>query len=230
MRRGARRAARRPWRDELPRLALRGPRAARILSVVHLGAQGSRQHTWEDFLALEEDDLRELIDGELLEIEVPNRPHERIVMMLGFFLVGCARRHGGEVLASGYKVRIAERRGVMPDVQYFGPQSARTLPDRGLAEGRPDLAVEVVSPSSRSFDRVTKLAWYASIGVPEYWIVDPEAHTLERYVLERGELVLEETASGSGALRPRSFPGLEIPLGELWPLPRDEDGSSGAGS
>ena len=54
-------------------------------------------------------------------------------------------------------------------------------------DGTPDLVVEILSPSSRRYDRVTKLRWYAQLGVPEYWLVDPDARTLER--LDMGELV-----------------------------------------
>lgn len=180
---------------------------------------GARAYGWEDFLALEEDDLRELIDGELVKVEVPTRLHEHIVACLAFFLVGWARVHGGQVLASGYRVRITNRRGVMPDLQYFGPENARRLPEAGLAEGHPDLAVEVVSETSRRYDRVTKLGWYAEIGTPEYWLVDPQARTFEILTLRDGRFVINEAVAEDAVLRPASFSGLEIPLAEPWILP-----------
>ncbi len=40
-------------------------------------------YTWDDFVALQEDDLRELIDGELVEVEVPTNDHEHIVLRIG---------------------------------------------------------------------------------------------------------------------------------------------------
>ncbi len=43
-------------------------------------------HTWDEFIALDEDDLRELIDGELVEVEVPTKLHEYIVWMLSHYL------------------------------------------------------------------------------------------------------------------------------------------------
>jgi Uma2 family endonuclease len=46
----------------------------------------SAQYTWDDFIALDEDDLRELIDGELVEVEVPTSTHEEIVASLIYFL------------------------------------------------------------------------------------------------------------------------------------------------
>jgi Uma2 family endonuclease len=174
-------------------------------------------YTWDDFVALDEDDLRELIDGELVEVEVPRVTHERIVATLIRLLGNWAAEHGGMVLASGYKVRITNRRGVMPDVQFFrrGNEPAADQ-DLGLTRGRPDLAVEVISPSSRRYDRVLKARWYASVGVPEYWVVDPEARTIEGLVLEEGRWTIATTATGDESFAPPGFDGLRIEPRDLW--------------
>jgi Uma2 family endonuclease len=182
------------------------------------GLDAPAPYTWDDFLALDEDDLRELIDGELVEIEVPTAKHEEIVMLIGFYLTGWSQAgHGGRVLASGYKVRISNRRGVMPDVQFFrrGNEASREQ-DAGLTRGRPDLVVEIVSPSSRRYDRVTKLRWYAQLGVPEYWLVDPAARTVERLELREGAYVITSSLADDEVFRPASLEGLEIPLPRLW--------------
>ena len=39
-------------------------------------------HTWDEFVSLPDDDRRELIDGELLEVDVPTELHEHIVAAL----------------------------------------------------------------------------------------------------------------------------------------------------
>jgi|HubBroStandDraft_5_1064220.scaffolds.fasta_scaffold319324_1 Uma2 family endonuclease len=178
-------------------------------------------YTWDDFIALDEDDLRELIDGELVEVEVPTEVHEGIVPMLSYYLVGWSLAHGGgETLGSGYKVRIAERRGVMPDLQFYRTGNEPRGQTQGLAHGHPDLVVEVVSPSSVRYDRVIKMRWYASIGTPEYWIVDPAARTLERLTLEGDRYVIADALEGAAVFRPASFEGLEVPLARLWDATR----------
>jgi len=174
-------------------------------------------YTWDDFIALDEDDLRELIDGELVEVEVPTDAHEGIVPMLSYYLVGWSFAHGGgRTLGSGYKVRIAERRGVMPDLQFFRLGNEPRDQQQGLVRGHPDLVVEIVSPSSIRYDRVIKMRWYASIGTPEYWIVDPQARTLERLTLAGDLYAIADALEGDAVFRPASFEGLEIPLGRLW--------------
>jgi Uma2 family endonuclease len=175
-------------------------------------------YTWDDFVALDEDDRRELIDGELVETEVPRRPHERIVVVLSFYLEQWSRAgNGGEALASGYKIRITSRRGFMPDVQFYRRgNDAAARQENGLVDGRPDLVVEILSPSSARFDRVTKLNGYASKGVSEYWLVDPAARTLEQLVLKDGAYSIEASLAEDATFEPRTFSGLVIPLAELW--------------
>jgi len=190
-------------------------------SMLEAASASQGPHTWDDFVALADDDRRELIDGELLEVDVPTEIHEYIVVMLGYFLAAWAiPRQAGHALASGYKVKVSERRGVMPDLQFFrrGNTSAQRTA-QGLVAGHPDLAVEIISPTSGKYDRVIKLGYCASIGLPEYWVVDPAARTIERLVLDGDRYRIEDAAAGDDIFCPRSFSGLEIPLAALWTIP-----------
>lgn len=175
--------------------------------------------TWKEFLALPDDDRRELIEGRLMEIDVPTQLHEHIVAMLIYSLMAWRKAGGGgRVLASGYKVRIRDDQAFMPDVQYF--KSGRVVPEQGLTEGGPDLVVEVISPSSGRYDRGEKLNGYASIGTAEYWLIDPQQRTLRRYLLGPARrFLLEDVLEGSAVFKPGTFAGLEIVLAELWNLP-----------
>ncbi len=50
--------------------------------------------------------------------------------------------------------------------------------------------IEVLSPGSRRRDRLDKRDLYEQHGVKEYWLIDPEALTVEVLFLERGEYQL----------------------------------------
>jgi Uma2 family endonuclease len=70
---------------------------------------------------------------------------------------------------------------VHPDLLVVPRQSARQVsPSRIL--GAPDLVVEILSEHSATRDRELKLGAYERTGVREYWIVDTEAHAVDRYV------------------------------------------------
>jgi Uma2 family endonuclease len=183
-----------------------------------VAAVAHREFTWEDFIAIEdEDDLRELVDGELLEIEVPTDLHEHITAMLVVFIGSWMReRKAGWIRTSGYKIRISKKRGFMPDVQLYRHDNPAKRKMKGLEEGRPDLVVEVMSPSSVRFDRIRKLGGYASIGVPEYWLIHPQHQTLERLILRDGKYIIDTALEGDAVFTPDTFEGLSIPLQELW--------------
>ena len=52
-----------------------------------------------------------------------------------------------------------------------------------------DLVVEIVSPDDPERDLVTKRADYAEAGIPEYWIVYPDAASITVLRLEQGAYV-----------------------------------------
>jgi Uma2 family endonuclease len=188
------------------------PAVAAVTAVAH------REFTWEDFIAIEdEDDRRELVDGELVETEVPTDLHEHITAMLVVFIGSwMLERKAGWIRGSGYKVRISKKRGFMPDVQFYRQDNPARRKMQGLEEGHPDLVVEVMSPSSVRFDRIKKLGGYASIGVPEYWLIDPERQTLERLILRDGKYIIDAALEGDMVFTPDTFEGLSIPLKALW--------------
>jgi Uma2 family endonuclease len=182
-----------------------------------MSAARQRSVSWERFLALPDHDKRELIDGQLIHTEMTTtRTHEHIVACVVFFFRGWSRQHGGFACASGYKLRIDSRHGFLPDAQLYHPHNRAEVGDAGCLEGAPDVVLEVLSPGSARYDRRVKLLGYARVGVGEYWIASQEDPTVERLVLRRGKYVVEQVLTPGDVLRPPRFPGLEIPVAELY--------------
>jgi Uma2 family endonuclease len=86
---------------------------------------------------------------------------------------------------------------------------------RGI-EAPPLLVVEVLSPSTESFDRQVKARRYAALGVPNYWVLDPDARRLECFRNDGGRYVLSVTAEREERIAIPEFPGLIIDLPALW--------------
>jgi Uma2 family endonuclease len=122
----------------------------------------------------------------------------------------------GLVLYAPLDVILSDASIVQPDIVYLDSARLKAISRRGI-EGAPTLLVEVLSPSTTVIDRSTKRQLYRRYGVPYYWIVDPEAHTIEAYSLSEGEYQLLARASGPEAVFLAPFPDLSLVPSLLWP-------------
>ncbi len=136
--------------------------------------------------AMPEDESGELVDGRLVEEEMPDLIHELVVSWLNALLHVWIGGRGGFVFGSEAKFVVSAKRGRKPDLSIYLP-GVKGLPARGPVRVPPDIVIEVVSPTPRDGrrDRVEKADEYAAFGVHYYWIVDPAQRTIE--ILERGK-------------------------------------------
>jgi len=140
------------------------------------------RYTYADYLSTPEDSARryEIVAGELFVTAAPRPRHQEVVTNLVRILSSLARDHGlGTVLSGPITVRLHDELVVEPDVIFVGAHRLAIIdPERGV-QGPPDLVVEVLSPSNRSYDRNLKRKHYLENGVGEVWIVDADARTVE---------------------------------------------------
>ena len=76
----------------------------------------------------------------------------------------------------------AGREVVQPDILFIAAERVEII-TRSEVTGCPDLVVEVLSPGTAEPDCHYKKTLYARYGAREYWIVDPDRASLERYML-----------------------------------------------
>jgi Uma2 family endonuclease len=129
--------------------------------------------------ALPDDGNRyEVVWGELLVTPAPRPWHQIVLARLQLALGKHLDRHpSAYLLASPADISWSPDVLVQPDLFVVPTDEVRTLQwdrIRGLI-----LAVEVLSPSTARHDRFTKRRLYQQVGIPHYWIVDPEAHAVE---------------------------------------------------
>lgn len=177
----------------------------------------ARAMSLEEWANMPEDEPGELVDGQLVEEEGADNPHEVIVSWFVQVLTNWARPRKGIVLGSEAKYALAEGRGRKPDLSVFFTRD-RKLPRKGAIAIPPDLMVEVVSPTPRDGrrDRVEKLREYAKFGLRWYWIVDPRLRSLEILRLGDDGHYANVVSAADGVIEIPSCEGLTIDLDALW--------------
>jgi Uma2 family endonuclease len=182
-------------------------------------ANPAPEMTLEEWGAMDEDDEGELVDGVLVEEEMPASRHELVVTSIVWMVRSwLAARGGGFVLGSEAKFAVLPRRGRKPDVSVYLP-GGRKPPADGVIGVAPDIVVEVVSPaaSDQRRDRIEKLADYAAFGVRWYWLVDPALRSFE--ILELGTDGRYAHAIAATDARLENVPGCEgltLDVPALW--------------
>lgn len=163
-----------------------------------------RDHEWTvaDLELLPDDGLRyELVDGTLLVSAAPSKQHQRVLGNL-YLILRAACPAELEVFLAPTDYQPTSRRSLQPDLLVV------TRADTGTSAVTTPLAlaVEVLSPSSRSIDLVLKRELYEQAGVQAYWVVDPQDLTLRAWVLEDGRLVEQPVDLSAPAVLPGPVP------------------------
>jgi Uma2 family endonuclease len=171
----------------------------------------------DDIWEAPDDEYRyEVIDGELYMSPAPSWRHQESLGNLYGYLWNWVRTHNlGKIVQAPVGVVLSDADGVQPDLVYISRERLGIISERGV-EGSPDLVVEVLSPSTRGRDRGIKMRRYAAAGIPHYWLLDPESQSLEPYRLVGNGYELVGVFGPGSVFRPELFPGLEIPISELW--------------
>lgn len=170
----------------------------------------------EDYIASPQSEQKsDLIEEVFVMASPASFEHEDLMMFFGTVLRLFVNKHRlGVVLGSNAAYRLNDENVYQPDVSFLS-SLRRHLAGEVYVYGAPDLAVEIISPSSRQYDSVEKLVNYGRYGVQEYWLVDPIARAVTLYGNVRGQLV--EIPAQGGVLRSRLLPDFWLRLEWVFP-------------
>ena len=194
-------------------------------------------YTPEDLLAMPDGKSYELVDGQLVERNM-GAESNWVAGELHACLTQHCKEHGlGWALPSetGYQCFPHEPGRVRkPDVSFvrYGRFPGRVLP-KGWVKIRPDLAVEVVSPSEVVDELDEKLTDYRKVGVPLIWVIHLVSRTVMIYRGDGSVGRLRESDELSGE---DIIPGFRCPVREILPrrepspeAPSSPNGTNGPG-
>jgi len=182
----------------------------------------NRKYTYKDYLKWDDDIRCELIDGYPYMMSAPTIRHQRIsrklLLQLGNFLTGKTC----EVFHAPFDVRLyagvsdladdAVDTVVQPDLVVICDD---TRLDKTGCKGAPDMAIEILSPSSTDKDKMIKYWKYLKAGVREYWIVDPDNNRLMVHLLDEDYQVIH-TYSSEERAPVNILPGCTIDLQDVF--------------
>lgn len=158
----------------------------------------------------------EIIDGELIVLRRPHLEHSEIIATLCSSLHPVVRSLGGKVLAEPGIVWGEEAEdNVVPDIAIVLSDRLHLATGPALS-GTPNLAIEVVSDSSRHIDYIEKRYLYERTGAEEYWIVDRFERRIQVWQFT-GEHATSVSYGDGAILATPLLPGLSISVYDIWP-------------
>jgi len=168
------------------------------------------------YMALPEGTRAELINDSIIMSPAPLLPHQIIIHYLDMILGNHVLEHQlGMVLPAPVDVHLNDSNIFQPDLVFVARERRSILSRRGII-GAPDLVVEVLSPSNAYYDLTEKKRVYELAGVPYYWTLDPENSAFEGWVLAGATYRMEFRAVEQGTVQPQLFPGLVLPVQEIF--------------
>jgi Uma2 family endonuclease len=161
-----------------------------------------RFYSFDDYLAYDDgtENFYELFNGELIQVPPESGYNTSVAFFLSIQLAALVghlrvRLHGLELEVRG------EPKNRYPDLTVIQPEHIELLAKRNtirLTMPPPLLVVEVVSPGELQWERdyVAKRAQYEDLGIPEYWILNPQDQTI--LVLAQGGQGFETLGAFAG--------------------------------
>jgi len=142
-------------------------------------------YTYEDFLTWDTEERYEIIDGVAYAMATPSAYHQRILINLAVQFEQYLKNKKCQLYVAPFAVVLkTENKNenvVQPDLFVICDKSKLS---KNSYNGPPELIIEILSPSTASYDCIIKKQLYLEAKVPEYWIVDPNAHAIYLLSLE----------------------------------------------
>ena len=145
----------------------------------------------------------------------PKDRHQVLLALLYVCLYQFVLRNKSGHVSMELDVFLPDGKLYIPDITFIAANGSATLdPADDKIHGAPSLVVEILSNNTRR-DRVQKLKVYKSNGVQWYWIIDPNALTLEEYHFLPDGTTLSAVIDNGEDFQPSVFPGLTLNLAAL---------------
>ncbi len=170
----------------------------------------------------------EIVEGVLTKMPAAYFTGGEALLNLIFLVRQHVAKHGpAGSFATEVDIVIDRQRVATADAVFLTPEQRTRQDEARRRAGKPDprrtrimipplLVIESLSPGHELHDRRTKRQWYAAFGVRHYWMVDAYARSLECLLLDGADYRVDAAGRGEDEVRPPAFPGLVVPLRDVW--------------
>ena len=170
----------------------------------------------QDFNGRFDDKRYEILNGNRYCVFSPDTGHQRISRNLVVDLVRHVNDEGlGEILHSPYDLILSRKNVAQPDIIFVRKERSGIIGEINL-QYAPDLVIEILSVESRNRDLEIKRRIYAQFGIQEYWVIDPNASTVEVLVWSELGYVRIRTYKKTERLSSPLMPKLRLPLSRIF--------------
>lgn len=184
-----------------------------------MSTPAERVATYEDLCRVPEHLIAQIIHGQLITLPRPAPKHARAASIMGGKLVPSydegSNGPGGWWILDEPELHLGPEI-LVPDLAGWRRERMPTLPENAYFDMAPDWICEVLSASTAQMDRADKLPIYAEFGVEHAWLVDPDAQTLEVFVLHDQRWRLECVYKAADEVCAPPFDAIRFSLSGLW--------------
>jgi Uma2 family endonuclease len=179
-----------------------------------------RYATYEDLCRVPDHLVAQIIHGQLITLPRPAPKHALASSALGGMLYppmgsGSGGGPGGWWIFDEPELHLGPEI-LVPDLAGWRRERMPSLPETAFFELPPDWVCEVLSPSTARMDRADKLPIYAEYGIQYAWLADPDAQTLEIFVLKDAHWSLEQVYKEAAEVCAPPFEAVRFSLAGLW--------------
>lgn len=176
---------------------------------------------YQRLIDLPEGLVGEILGGELYTQPRPTGPHARAAIVLSSRLLdpfdfGRGGPGGWWILSEPEVHFIRDSEVAVPDLAGWRKERMPNIPHDHRFLIVPDWICEILSPATVHKDRNLKLPLYAHYGVGYIWLIDPQARSLEAYMLQEGRWHLLGLFRDQASVKVLPFAEVPLALGDLW--------------
>lgn len=181
-------------------------------------ATASKLLNYDEWLQLPENDegREECVKGVIQKLHAPRWNHFQVVKKLTRQIERQIDEAKVLVASSEFGLIIQKQPVTQrtPDIAVFIIE--RMVIRDGHVHSAPELAIEVLSPANTPGRVRDKLADYASIGLPEVWVVEPESRIVRIHRLENSAYQTTQLPH-DGVTTPLALPSVKVEFASIWP-------------